>query len=67
METLEFSIDSKGKLIHALDTPRRKRNVGAHDDYGFVPQGEADHCGKLASRIRKQVEDGIHKNHADKI
>ena len=67
LEALEFSIDPERKLIPALDALRRKRNVGAYDDYGLVSQGEADHCGKLASRIRKQVEDWIRKNHADKI
>ena len=67
IEALEFSIDPERKLIPSLDALRRKRNVGAYDDYGLVSQGEADHCGKLASRIRKQVEEWIRKNHADKI
>ena len=67
IEALQFSIDPERKLIPALDALRRKRNVGAYDDYGLVSQGEADHCGKLASRIRKQVEEWIRKNHADKI
>jgi len=34
---------------------------------GLVSQGEADHCGKMAVRVRKEVEDWIRKNHADKI
>ncbi len=67
IEALEFSIDPERKLIPALDALRRKRNVGAYDDYGLVSQGEADHCGKLASRIRRQVEEWVRKNHADKI
>jgi len=67
IEALEFSIDPERKLIPALDALRRKRNVGAYDDYGLVSQGEADHCGKLASRIRKQVEEWIRSNQADKI
>lgn len=67
IEALEFSIDPERKLIPALDALRRKRNVGAYDDYGLVSKGEADHCGKLASRIRKQVEEWIRKNHADNI
>ena len=67
IEALEFSIDPERKLIPSLDALRRKRNVGAYDDYGLVSQGEADHCGKLASRIRRQVEDWIRKNHAGMI
>jgi len=67
IEALEFSIDPERKLIPALDALRRKRNVGAYDDYGLVSHGEADHCGKLASRIRKQVEEWIRSNQADKI
>ena len=67
IEALEFSIDPERKLIPALDALRRKRNVGAYDDYGLVSQGEADHYGILASRIRKQVEEWIRKNHADRI
>jgi len=67
IEALEFSIDPEKKLIPALDTLRRKRNVGAYDDYGLVSQGEADHCGKIASRIRTLVEDWVRKNHSDKI
>jgi hypothetical protein len=67
IEALEFSIDPERKLIPALDALRRKRNVGAYDDYGLVSQGEADHCGKLALRIRRQVEEWIRKNYADKI
>lgn len=67
IEALEFSIDPERKLVPALDALRRKRNVGAYDDYGLVSQGEADHCGKLASRIRRQVEEWIRKNHAGKV
>ena len=33
----------------------------------LVAQGEADLAGKLAVRVRKEVEDWIHKNHANKI
>lgn len=67
IEALEFSIDPQKKLIPALDTLRRKRNLGAYDDFGLVSQGEADHYSKLAVRVRKDVEDWIRKNHADKI
>ena len=67
IEALEFSIDPRKKLIPALDTLRRKRNLGSYDDYGLVAQGEADHYGKMAVRVRKEVEDWIRKNHADKI
>jgi hypothetical protein len=67
IEALEFSVDPERKLIPILDKLRRKRNTGAYDDYGLVSQGEADHAGRLAVRIRKQVEDWIRKNHADKI
>ena len=67
IEALEFSIDPERKLIPVLDKLRRKRNTGAYDDYGLVSQGEAEHAGKLAVRIRKQVEEWIRKNHADKI
>jgi hypothetical protein len=45
----------------------RLGNVGSYDDYGLVSQGEADHCGKMAVRVRKEVEDWIRKNHAGKI
>jgi hypothetical protein len=67
IEALEFSIDPQKKIIPTLDKLRRKRNVGSYDDYGLVSQGEADHCGKMAVRVRKEVEDWIRKNHADKI
>jgi hypothetical protein len=32
-----------------------------------VARGEADLAGKLAVRVRKEVEDWIRENHADKI
>ena len=67
IETLEFSIDPERKLIPRLDALRRKRNTGAYDDYGLVAQGEADLAGKLAAEVRKDVEDWIRKNHADKM
>ena len=67
IEALEFSIDPERKLIPTLDALRRKRNTGAYDDYGLVSQGEADLAGKLAAEVRKDVEDWIRKNHADKI
>ena len=67
IEALEFSIDPQKKMIPMLDKLRRKRNLGSYDDYGLVSQGEADHCGKMAVRVRKEVEDWIRKNHADKI
>lgn len=67
IEALEFSIDPQKKLIPALDTLRRKRNLGVYDDYGLISQGDADHCGKMAVRVRKEVEDWIRKNHVDKL
>ena len=67
IEALEFSIDPHKKLIPILGKLRRKRNVGSYDDYGLVSQGEADHCGKMALRVRKEVEDWIRKNHADNV
>jgi hypothetical protein len=67
IEALEFSIDPQKRLIPALDKLRKKRNVGWYDDYGLVSQGEADHCGKMAVRVRKEVEEWIRKNHPDKI
>ena len=67
IEALEFSIDPERKLIPMLDALRRKRNTGAYDDYGLVAQGEADLAGKLAAEVRKDVENWIRKNRADKI
>lgn len=67
IEALEFSIDPQKKLIPVLGVLRKKRNIGSYDDYGLVSQSEADHCGQMAGRVRKDVEDWIRKNHADKI
>lgn len=67
IEALEFSIDPERELIPVLDALRRKRNLGSYDDFGLVSQGEADHCGKMAVRIRKEIEDWIRQHHADKI
>ena len=67
IEALEFSIDPQRKLIPALDKLRKKRNIGWYDDFGLVSQGEADHCGKMAMRVRKEVEEWIRKNHVSKI
>ena len=67
IEALEFSIDPQKRLIPQLDTLRRKRNLGSYDDYGLVSQGEADHCGKMAVRVRKEVEGWIRTEHSDKF
>lgn len=67
IEALEFSIDPQRKLIPTLDKLRKKRNIGWYDDFGLVSQGEADHCGKMAVRVRREVGDWIRKNHADMI
>ena len=67
IEALEFSIDPQKKLIPALDKLRKKRNIGWYDDFGLVSQGEADHCGKMAIRVRKEVEEWIRKHHVNKI
>jgi hypothetical protein len=67
IEALEFSIDPQKKLIPRLDKLRKKRNTGSYDDFGLVSQGEADSCGKMAVRVREEVEDWIRKNHADRI
>lgn len=67
IEALEFSIDPDKRLIPTLDKLRKKRNIGSYDDFGSISQGEADHCGRMAVRIRKEVEDWIRKNHADKV
>src|SRR6516225_7706497 len=62
-----FPLIRKKKLIPMLDKLRKKRNIGSYDDFGLVSQGEADHCGKTAVRVRKEVEEWIRKNHGDKI
>jgi hypothetical protein len=67
IEALEFSIDPERKIIPTLDKLRKKRNTGSYDDFGLVSQGEADACGKMAVRMRKEVDDWTQKNHADKI
>jgi hypothetical protein len=67
IEALEFSIDPEKKLIPALDKLRKKRNIGWYDDFGLISQGEADSCGKMAVRVRKEVEEWIRKTYADKI
>jgi hypothetical protein len=67
IEALEFSIDPERKIVPTLDKMRKKRNIGSYDDFGLVSQGEADLCGKMAVRTRKEVENWIRKNHADKI
>jgi hypothetical protein len=54
-------------VVPTLDALRKKRNVGSYEDYGLVSQGEADRCGKMAIRVRKEIEDWIRKNHGDKI
>lgn len=65
IEALEFSIDPEKKLIPALDKLRKKRNIGWYDDFGLISQGEADSCGRMAVRVRKEVEDWIRKEHAE--
>jgi hypothetical protein len=67
IEALEFSIDPEKKLIPALDKLRKKRNIGSYDDFGLISQGEADSCGKMAVRVRKEVEGWIRKTYADKL
>lgn len=67
IEALEFSIDPSKKLIPTLDKLRRKRNTGSYDDFGLISQGEADSCGAMAVRVRREVEEWIRRNHADKI
>ena len=67
IEALEFSIDPEKKLIPALDRLRKKRNIGSYDDFGLISQGEADSCGKIAVRVRNEVEEWIRNKHADKI
>src|SRR6516162_9066763 len=67
IEALEFSIDPEKKLIPALDKLRKKRNTGWYDDFGLISQNEADSCGKMAVRVRKEVEDWIRKIYPDKI
>ena len=41
----------------------QKGNVGAYDDYGLVSQNEANACGKMSVRVRKDIEDWIRKNY----
>jgi len=67
IEALEFSIDPEKKLIPALDKLRKKRNIGSYDDFGLISQGEADSCGKMAARVRKEVEGWIRKTYAEKL
>jgi hypothetical protein len=66
IEALEFSIDPQKKIIPVLDKLRKKRNIGSYDDFGLVSQTEANLCGELALQVRKDSEDWIRKNHADK-
>jgi len=67
IDALEFSIDPARKIIPTLDKLRKKRNVGAYDDYGLVSQNEADTCGKMAVLVRKDVEDWIRRSYPDKL
>lgn len=67
IEALEFSIDPEKRLIPTLDKLRKKRNIGSYDDFGLISQGEADSCGKMAVRVRKEVEGWIRKTYAEKI
>jgi hypothetical protein len=67
IDALEFSIDPERKIIPTLDKLRKKRNVGAYDDYGLVSQKEADACGKMAVRVRRDVEDWIRRTYPDKL
>ena len=66
-QALEFSIDPEKKITPTLDKLRKKRNIGAYDDRGLVSQVEADHCGKVALLMRKQVEDWIRATHPEKL
>lgn len=67
IQALEFSIDPERRIIPILDKLRKKRNVGAYDDYGLVSQAEADTCGKMGTKVREDVEDWIRSNHPDKF
>jgi len=51
-------------VISILDKLRKKRNVGSYDDFGQVSQGEADLCGTIAVRVRREAKEWIRKNHA---
>lgn len=62
-----MSIDPERKIIPALDKLRRKRNVAGYDDYGLVSQNEAETCGEMAVRVRKNIEDWILRNYPDKL
>ena len=49
--------------VHARNTQEEPLK----DDYGLVSQNDADHCGKMAIRVRREVEEWIRKTHTDKI
>lgn len=67
IESLEFSIDPGRKIIPTLDMFRKKRNIGSYDDHGLISQKDADATGKMASRLRKEVDGWIRKNYPDKL
>jgi hypothetical protein len=63
IQSMEFTIVPGQKVIEAFDGFRKKRNASSYDLAGSVSDREADEMFRLASNLRKSVEEWIRANH----
>jgi hypothetical protein len=59
IQSLEFTTAPSRKLIDAFDGFRKKRNISSYDLAGSVSDKEADEVFRLATSLRRDVENWI--------
>lgn len=59
IQSLEFTIAPSRKMIDTFDGFRKKRNISSYDLAGSVSDKEADEVFRLATSLRRDVENWI--------
>jgi hypothetical protein len=65
IESLSFTLQMEGRVIHRLHKLRRKRNISDYERPGTVTEQEAQEMVEPAKLIRQQVEEWIRNNHKE--
>ena len=63
IHSLAMTVGADKRLVAQFDQFRKKRNIADYERIGATSGQEADEMRKLASELRKQVEEWLRNNH----
>ena len=67
IQSLAYTLKADAGLVALFDQFRKKRNISGYDHAGMISDQEAKEMVALATRLRHEIEEWLHENHADLI